>query len=63
VVIDTPAGQRCAVTVRTASATQTVFLQGQDAKNWAANFTRAAAAMSSSGLVVASGTALGPVKP
>ena len=55
--VDTPAGQRLAVTIRTASTTQTVFLQGADAKTWAAQLTREASAMSGSGLAVA-GTVL-----
>jgi len=54
-IVDTPAGQRLAVTVRTASTTLTVLLQGADAKQWAAQFTRMAAAMSGAGLVVANG--------
>ena len=52
-VLGTPAGQRLAMTVRTPSATVTVLLSGADAKTWAAQLTRAAAGMSSSGLVVA----------
>lgn len=52
-LVDTPKGQRLALTIRTPSATQTVFLGGPDAKAWAAQLTRDAAAMSSSGLVIA----------
>ena len=55
-LVDTPAGQRLAMTVRTTSATLTVFLQGPDAKTWAAQLTRESAAMSGAGLVVANGT-------
>jgi hypothetical protein len=54
-VIDTPLGQRLAATIRTASTTLTVFLSGADAKNWAAQFSRDAGAMSGAGLVVANG--------
>lgn len=54
-VVDTVAGQRMAVTIRTASTTLTVLLQGADAKKWAAQFTASAAAMSASGLVAANG--------
>ena len=51
--MDTPAGKRLAVTIRTASATVTVFLQGADAKTWAAQLTREASAISGSGPTVA----------
>lgn len=54
-IVQVPQGQRLALTVRTPSATVTVFLAGADAKNWAAQLTRDSAAMSGSGLVVASG--------
>ena len=54
-VIPTPAGQRLALTIRTPSATLTVFLAGQDAKTWAANLSKAAAPMSGAGLVAAGG--------
>lgn len=57
-LVDTPAGQRLALTIRTASTTLTVLLQGPDAKTWAAQLTQAAAAMSSAGLVAA-----GPAMP
>lgn len=59
-VIDTPAGQRLALTVRTPSATVTVFLAGKDARTWAAALTTAAEGMSVSGLVVANGMPGGP---
>jgi hypothetical protein len=54
-LVATPAGQRLALTVRTPSATVTVFLAGQDARAWAARLTRDADGMSVSGLVVANG--------
>ena len=57
-MLDTPAGQRLAITVRTTSATVTVLLGGADAKAWAAQLTAVAAGMSGAGLVVAG--ALGP---
>jgi len=54
-IIDTPAGQRLAMTVRTPSATLTVFLHGPDAKAWAGQLGRDAARMSGAGLIVANG--------
>lgn len=54
-LVQTPGGQRLALTVRTPSATVTVFLAGQDAKAWAARLTQDAGAMSAAGLVVANG--------
>lgn len=54
-LMDTPAGQRLVLTVRTGSTTVSVLLQGADAKVWAAQLTRDSALMSSSGLVVANG--------
>jgi hypothetical protein len=53
VLIDTPAGQRMALTIRTPSTTVTVLLAGKDAQEWAATLTRAADTMSASGLIVA----------
>jgi hypothetical protein len=61
-LVQTPGGQRLALTVRTPSATVTVFLAAQDAKAWAARLTADSAAMSASGLVVAANGALGAVK-
>jgi hypothetical protein len=58
-LVDTPGGQALAMTVRTNSATVTVFLVAADAKTWAAQMTRDSAGMSGSGLVIANGT----VKP
>lgn len=52
-LIPTPAGQRLALTIRTASMTATVLLGAADAKTWGANITRTADQMSGSGLVVA----------
>jgi hypothetical protein len=57
-VMQTPAGQRLTLTIRTPSATVTVFLPGKDAKAWAARLTQDAASMSAAGLVVA-GSVLG----
>ena len=54
-LVETAAGQRLALTVRTTSATVTVLLGGKDAKEWAATLTAAAVQMSSSGLAVANG--------
>lgn len=54
-LIQTPAGQRLALTIRTPSATVTVFLAGPDAKAWAARFTCDAVGMSGAGLVAANG--------
>lgn len=61
-VVQAPAGQRLALTVRTPSATVTVFLAGKDAKAWAARLTQDSGAMSESGLVVAAGTTLRPAQ-
>jgi len=52
-LIQTPAGQRMALTVRTPSTTVTVLLAGKDAQEWARALTKAADTMSSSGLIVA----------
>lgn len=54
-VLNTPNGQRMALTIRTASTTLTVMLQGPDARNWAKQFTATAESMSVAGLVVANG--------
>lgn len=51
--VDTPVGQRLAATIRTASTTLTVFLDGTDARAWAARLTEHAASVSVAGLVVA----------
>lgn len=61
-LVQTPGGQRLATTIRTPSATVTVFLAGADAKTWAARLTKDADGMSVSGLVVANGN-LPPVTP
>ena len=52
-VMQTPHGQRLALTVRTSSTTLTVLLSGEDARSWAMSITSAATQMSTSGLVVA----------
>ncbi len=52
-LIDTPAGQRMALTIRTASATLTVLLSAEDGRAWGANITGTAKQMSAAGLVVA----------
>jgi hypothetical protein len=59
-LVETPAGQRLALTIRTPSTTLTVLLQGTDAKTWASALTRDASAMSSSGLVIANGAMTPP---
>lgn len=51
-LVATPSGQRLLLTIRTASATVTVFLQGPDAKKWAAQLSADASRMSGAGLVV-----------
>jgi hypothetical protein len=55
-LVDTPAGQRLALTTRTPTTTLTVLLAGKDARDWAKQLTQAADAMSVTGLVVAGGT-------
>lgn len=62
-VIDTPAGQRLATTIRTPSTTLTVMLAGPDAKTWAAAFAKAADSMSAAGLIVANGQLPPPQPP
>ena len=52
-LLETPGGQRLALTIRTASTTLTVLLGAADAKAWAASIGQAAGSMSSSGLIVA----------
>jgi hypothetical protein len=54
-VVQTPAGQRLAFTIRTPSTTVTVFLAGKDAKAWASNMSQVAGSMSANGLMVAGG--------
>jgi hypothetical protein len=54
-LVDTSAGQRLALTIRTTSATLTVLLEHADATLWAGNLKRAAESMSSTGLIVAGG--------
>lgn len=56
--VDTPHGQRLALTIRTTSATVTVLLKGSDAKLWAAQLTRDAAAMPGAGLIAARGVVM-----
>jgi hypothetical protein len=52
-LVDTPAGQRLALTIRTPSTTLTVLLGAADAAVWAGNVKTAAGQMSSTGLIVA----------
>lgn len=54
-VVETTGGQRLALTIRTPSTTLTVLLNGKDAGTWSQNISRAAGAMSKSGLIVANG--------
>jgi hypothetical protein len=54
-VIDTPGGQRLALTIRTPTTTLTIFLRGADAKSWARQLVSEAAMLSDSGLAVANG--------
>lgn len=57
-LVTTPAGQKLAVTIRTTSATVTVFLGGADAKLWAQQLAKDAALVPGAGLVVARGAML-----
>jgi hypothetical protein len=52
-LIPTAVGQRLALTIRTPSATLTVFLGKDDAITWAGNLRNTAKQMSGSGLIVA----------
>lgn len=54
-LVDTPQGQRLALTIRTASTTLTVLLAGPDARNWGQQLVKTAESMSVAGLVVANG--------
>jgi hypothetical protein len=54
-IVDTTQGQRLALTIRTASTTLTVLLQGKDARNWNQQFTKTVESMSVAGLIVANG--------
>ena len=54
-LVATSQGQRLALTVRTASTTLTVLLQGPDARNWGQQLAKAAESMSAAGLIVANG--------
>lgn len=54
-VVNTPMGERLAMTIRTPSATMTVFLSGIDAKMWARQLATVAEPMSGSALVRANG--------
>jgi hypothetical protein len=54
-LVQTPAGQRMVLTVRTSSATLSVFLQAGDAKTWAAQISKVAGQMSTAGLIIANG--------
>jgi hypothetical protein len=57
-VIDTAAGQRLVLTVRTPTTTLTVFLRGADAKAWAKQLSSESAVMPDSGLIAANGKVL-----
>jgi hypothetical protein len=52
-LMDTPGGQRLAVTIRTASTTLTVLLSQEDARTWGSNITATSKQMSAAGLIVA----------
>jgi hypothetical protein len=54
-ILSTPQGQRLALTIRTATTTLTILLQGPDARNWGQQLAKAAESMSVAGLVVANG--------
>lgn len=60
-LLETPAGQRMALTIRTPSTTLTVLLGHADAKAWSGQLAGFVSQMSSSGLIVANGHA--PVVP
>lgn len=52
-LVDTPNGQRMALTIRTASTTLTVLLGQEDARTWGGNISKTADRMSKAGLVIA----------
>jgi hypothetical protein len=51
-LLPTPAGQRLVLTIRTSSATVTVFLAKEDAETWARTIAATAAKLSASGLII-----------
>lgn len=51
-LMETPAGQRLVLTIRTASTTMTVLLAQPDAKAWGESLSGLAARMSAAGLIV-----------
>jgi hypothetical protein len=57
-IVHTPLGERMALTIRTPSTTLTLFLQGQDAKNWARQLTATSRPMSSAGLITGNGAVI-----
>jgi Tfp pilus assembly protein PilN len=59
-LLETPGGQRLALTIRTPSTTLTVLLAAADAKVWAGSVRQAADSMSSSGLIVSNGHITAP---
>lgn len=58
-LVPTQDGQKTALTIRTSSTTLTVLLEKQDLEAWAAQLVKAAQRMSSSGIEVVPGEALG----
>ena len=52
-LMQTPGGQRMALTIRTPTTTLTVLLQQGDARTWATNINATASQMSGAGLIVA----------
>ena len=52
-LVQTPAGQRLVLTIRTASTTLSVLLGAADAKTWGGQIKAVADQMSASGLIVA----------
>ena len=55
-IVETPHGKRCALTIRTASTTLTVFLPKANVDDWAQNLQKTGDAMT--GLVVVRGDAV-----
>lgn len=51
-LVNTPNGQRAALTIRTPSTTLTVFLGQQDARTWAEHLRRTAEQMTGGGLII-----------
>ena len=60
-LVPTPVGQRCAVTIHTASTTLTVFLDKPETQSWSETIKAKGEELTSSGLFVAQGAMMPPM--